>query len=254
MLCSLRATGLVLGLLTSATSVAASGKVVLIGDEWTLTDNAFSTNQTEAEDLVDALDTFLGSERYGVYSNNFAYGPSLDAYITGRDDDIEDVSSIGAIGAYDTIFLAGLLGRADDATNLSIWENYIDAGGNVVITLGTGEFFNPAGEAAAWNPLTTQYGLTAGTVWFESGLRNEPVSGGSFSGTVSAMRWGNGQTVSATGDAEIAINGAFAGTAFADAGIVGLSETAAPIPLPAGIWLLGTGLAGIVALRRRSGS
>lgn len=248
--------GVALGLLATASVASTTGKVVLIGDEWLLSDNAFRQNTEEAEDLFDALDAYLGSSRYAVFSDDpIAYGAELDAYVArpGSADTIEDIFGIGAIGGYQTVLLAGRLGRVDNATNLGIWESYIAAGGNVVITLGTGAFGNAAAQAAGWNPLTTQFGLSAGTSYFDrSRVLDEPVSGGSFSDTVASVRWGFGQEVTASGDAEIALAGAFANTAFADAGIVGLSSPAvAPVPVPAALWLLGAGLAGMAAVGRR---
>jgi hypothetical protein len=61
--------------------------------------------------------------------------------------------------SYDGIFLAG----QGAALDTSVLIAYVNAGGNVYLAGGTGNFGGAAGEAAFWNPFLNAFGLGFGS-------------------------------------------------------------------------------------------
>jgi hypothetical protein len=151
-----------------------SGKLVVFGDEWAVSDTAFSQDAaTTTQFALNLADYFTPGVNgsFLIFSENpFAYGDAFIAALEG-DGHAVDLNPPGLIftpeglASYDGIFLAGVLGSG--ATNAVVLADYIRAGGSVMVSAGTGSpFSGAAAEASAWNPLLNTFGLAFGSVYY----------------------------------------------------------------------------------------
>lgn len=167
-------------LVCACVSSSHAGSVVLMGDDWALSDFAFGLNQTAATDLTASLADFFVDGPAGTFlaaSNSFPLVPFGNLGVNGEelaltmeslghswelDPDAE--FSIGNLSEYDAVYLSGVLGsRPQDLEPL---RQYVNAGGGVFLAAGTEEFDSPADEAEAWAPLLGSFGLALGVDWF----------------------------------------------------------------------------------------
>jgi biotin synthase len=192
-------------LLTSAAS-AAGGRVIAIGDEWVLTDDAYTNNPGQPALLASNLACFSGRGKAGakilLKSNNFGLvGVQLKQTLTTAgyavtSDTTGTPFTAESLAAFDAVWLAGPIGSG--AANAVPLQAFVDGGGTVLVEAGTGAFGDAASEAAAWAPLLSKFGLGYQTTWTNiSGAVNvslltpatHPLQAG-----LTTMRWGYGNS------------------------------------------------------------
>lgn len=250
------AAAFVAALFSSPLLAASTGNLVAFGDEWTFSDTAFSTSGDGSAQMTDNLADLFGGTNYLIATaNTLAYASAFETYLaTTLGKTVTRVSSEtnlnASLAASDAVFLAGSVGTA----SIAALDSYLQNGGNVVVSLGTGEIGgNAASEAAAWNPLLNDYGLTAASSWTFSALSSRDVNASplDLDEGVAKLTWGNGNEISLFGE-----NPADGIITLQDGvnsiGAVGVSLGAAPVPLPAGLPLLLAGLSAFAVMRRRS--
>jgi hypothetical protein len=206
-LAKILATALLILLVVSAG--ANAGILVAIGDEWMLSDRAFSIRPQQTNQLAENIASYFSGNQpanFLVISSlgpinsgpRGVTGPALAAKMQslGHSWTIDANAPITAanLSHYDGIFFAGVTGSG--SSNAAEIGDYIRGGGHVLVMAGTG--IGSAGtEAAAWNPLLNQFGLGFGSQWFalDSNLLNVPVipSNHPLALGVSAFSWDYGQ-------------------------------------------------------------
>jgi hypothetical protein len=145
------------------------------------------------------------------------------------------------------------------AVSPSLLTSYVNAGGNVFLESGTGNFGGAAGEAAQWNPFLNSFGLGLAPVYNSycnlvagmSGFQTQaPYGPALFNGVNSlfictgndVVPFGNNPNVQIWNNGKDNLYGAWRG---------GSSST----PEPSSLLLLGTGaIAAFKSLRQRLGS
>jgi len=243
---------------------ARADLVIVSGDEWTLSNQAFLQNPASTNAFATNLANFLGGADYLIYEDAGAvrpYGTAFQSLLgsLGRTVTVNPAEPFSAalLAPFDAVFLAGSLGSG--AANAAVLNSYVQGGGAVYLSLGTG--ISAPQEAAAWNPFLNSWGLNAGAAYFPDVLvRDIPTVPGThpLQLGVSALTWGFGQEVTELDSAnpltEIAITGAF-GAPFGDRGMIGVarvSESGSVVPEPVAFWLWGIGGVLIVLCSRRS--
>lgn len=204
-------------LLVGASALGANGRIIAIGDEWLLSDHAFSGAPAQAQQLATNISNYFTGgvpSAFLVKSNAAAIPPlggrgvlgtALANYMTGLGHswvvDNSATLTLGQLLQYRGVFLAGSPGSG--TANADILKQYVNAGGNVLIMAGTGNIAGgAAGEAAAWNPFLNKFGLAFGSTYFglppTNTLLTIPtlVSANPLGKSISLVEWGYGQTVS----------------------------------------------------------
>lgn len=135
------------------------GKLVVNGDEWTLSDAGFEQVAATARFAQNIGSWFTGGKpgRFHVYSNNFGVaGERLAA--TMRDAGhtwtvgTEIPMTLESLRAYDGVFLAG------NAADNDVLTEYVRAGGCVYLAGGTG-WGDAVSEARRWKTFLNAFGL-----------------------------------------------------------------------------------------------
>lgn len=193
----------VLGL--SGASVAQVGGIIAVGDEWLVSDQAFTQFQSQTEQLVDNIAGYFdndGPSSFAVFSNNtIAYGTTIGARMTslGHSWNVNPAQpfTLATLQQYDAVFLAGPVGSG--GANAGTLAQYVNSGGRVMVMAGTGQFGSAPAEAAAWDPFLNTFGLDFGDTWFgrpPAGLLQIPAQPTSHPlGTlISTVLWGYGHT------------------------------------------------------------
>lgn len=243
-----------------ASQAQAIGRVIAVGDEWIVSNNAFALDPVNTSAFVVNTANYFtggGAGNFLVYTaqSQFSGSSFLSTVTTAGHTITVDPAmplTLANLNAYDGVFLSGLLGTAsgDDA----ILASYVGNGGGLFIAGGTGGFLTAAAEAAAWNPLLNIFGLAFGNEWVPvSALIDAPLVAGShpLQSGMTQIVWGFGQEVI---DLDAIPNNVNTVAMHADFsawqgsshyGIVGTYN----VPAPAGVALLGAAMLG--ALRRR---
>jgi hypothetical protein len=238
-------------------NVFAAG-VIASGDEWLLTNEAFTANTAAAQAYAENIAAHAGGNNYLIYSNSaiVAYGSSFQSFLSGKGITVTATTappfSDALLAPYDAVFLAGQLGSG--AANAAILSNYVNNGGTVYLSLGATD--SAAAEAGWWNPLLNQWGLQAGSEYFTDRFTaNLPVKTSShpLMNNVPMIRWGYGQEITAVntpGSSSIVFTGEFGG-ATGDRGAIGIS-VAVPEPTSL-VCMIPIAMVGIVIRRGRPG-
>ncbi|HRK22886.1 MAG TPA: PEP-CTERM sorting domain-containing protein [Fimbriimonadaceae bacterium] len=240
------------GVLASV-SAHAVGTVVVCGDEWTLSDSAFTgTNSANtktfatnlANFMIGGSGTILDTSANGVHS-----GIELDNHLTGLgytvDKDFSSTFDLALISGYDAIIVGGNRGAANDAGNLAALTAYVNGGGSVYVFGGTGDPGSAVAEAAQWNPFTTLYGITMSDTYTPpASLQDVTTDAGlhPLRNGVDKITFGFGHDLTVSGGSVVAISG---GPELEHP--IGIVATNV-VPEPASLAALSLGL---LALRRR---
>jgi hypothetical protein len=149
------------------------GSFIAMGDEWALSDAAFSTNNAATTQFANNVADYFSPNGPGNFlvlsTNGVAYGASAATAFTnaGHSWTVNPVAfSITAanLAAYDGVFFSGTVGSG--LANAAQISQYVADGGSVFVSAGTGDFGSAGAEANAWNPLLSVFGLQFGSTWY----------------------------------------------------------------------------------------
>ncbi len=200
--------------LFSTAALGANGRIVAIGDEWLLSDQAFTDAPAQAGQLATNVATFftggspssfLVCSTAGVvppWGARGVLGLKLKAHMIGLGHTwVIDSSALtlSKLLSYRGVFLCGNAGSGD--ANAPALQQYVNAGGNVFIMAGSGDFASSQAEAAAWNNFLGRFGLQFGPTYFgfpsPSSLLDVPAipSLNPLGESITLVEWGYGQSV-----------------------------------------------------------
>jgi hypothetical protein len=173
---------IVLLVLVSAQGAAASGKIVVANDDWTLSDGYGYPPNDPAVFATNVAHWFAApGASFRAWSNNFGLtGTDLHNTMTGAGytwtASTAGTFDLPTLKAYDAIFLGGY---APDPAPAAVLTAYVNQGGNVYVFGGAGL---PGGggapaEAAYWNQFLNAFGL-AFQPNYNTGNLDLPISSG----------------------------------------------------------------------------
>ena len=227
---------------------ALAGKIVVNNDEWPLSDSGFFAPNDPGVFATNVAAWFLGGSgtgKFHAYSTNLGLtGSSLATAMANAGHTWTTGTGItfnlSTLQTYNGIFLGG------DSADNNVLIQYVEAGGNVYLMGGTGWGGAP-NEAARWNTFLNHFGLqfassyngVSGNIAISS---THPIFAG-----VDSLWQGNGQDVSdiLPADPRNQILVSLSGH-----GLYAVYDSA--IPVPPAVWLLGSGLVGLLGWRRVS--
>jgi len=237
-----------LGMVTAA----SAGRIIANNDEWTLSNTGFSTagaGPTTAfvQNVANYMNSNGGACNLLIYSNNFGFTESnFNTALTGAGCTVTTSTgtfNAATLSAFDGVFLGGQQFNYNDA----VLTAYINGGGSAYIAAGTASI----DDANAWDSFLHGFGLDFGPNY--NGITGViPTSGlAPLLTGVSQLYYNNGNTVSLFGANPNAQIVTFAPSAAAPVGLIGVYNNVQAVPEPATLALLGLGLAGFAASRRR---
>lgn len=182
-------------LLGATSSKSSKGNIVVNHDEWTISDVGFASAPDATQFAQNLASLFTGGRpgKFLAYSSSFSVTDGqLVSTMTGAGHTWTTSTSVDFslpnLLQYDAIFLA-----ADPVDNV-VLINYVKAGGNVYLALGTGVGGPPA-EAARWNTFLNAFDLHARSEYnLISGVFPVTSQHPIFAG-VRNLFYGNGQSV-----------------------------------------------------------
>lgn len=183
-------------LLTAAAYPAFAGKVLVMNDEWTLSNTGFAQNPANAKQFalnIAQWATGGGPGSFLAYSSSFGLTESSLANTMTGAGNSWTVSMAGpfnaaALAAYDAVFLAG-----NPADNNEL-INYVNAGGTVIVEAGTG-WGGAVTEANQWKTFLNAFGLEYGTSYNGVGGNIATSSAHPLFSGVTSLYQNNGNTV-----------------------------------------------------------
>jgi hypothetical protein len=237
-------------LLAAPLAEAQPGRVLIMNDEWTFSDNNFGAN--EQRFLTNVLSWFgLGSHSALIASSNFGYGSTFASFVDAANGagSVTRSTSTGPAG-FGVVFLGG---GATSITNADL-TTYVAGGGNVVLMGGTAAYAGGAvGESAAWSSFLNSYGIgfatsyngVAGALPTTSFAAQSPLGATLFNG-VGTLFQNNGSSIELTGAPQAGVTTEVFGGA-----PNGLYAAVEVVPEPATASLTAAGAVGLLAWRRR---
>lgn len=196
----------------ATTAFAQTGRIVAMGDEWLLSDQAFIDQPAQTQQLANNIAGYFAGAtgNFLVLSTSPAVGSvtgqrgvlgtSLAANMAASGHgwvvNPPGALTLATLQNYDAVFFSGTLGSG--AANASMLAQYVNGGGSVLVMAGTGDFGGAQAEADGWNPFLNQFGLGFGSNWFGLGASLLPVptlpTAHPLGSLVSSAEWGYGQT------------------------------------------------------------
>ena len=211
--------GVFLSAVLAPAGEGGSGKLVVFGDEWVVSDAAFDEDRAATTQFALNVAEYFSPGEIGsflVYSTNpYAYGVEFSGVLGAAGHAVSVnppglVFSADGLALYDGVFLSGGLGSGP--ANAPVLAEYIGRGGSVMVLAGTGSPFGGApGEAAAWNPLLNAFGLAFGSTYY--GLPAGPTlidlpllpTVSLLGRNLDTLQWGYGQEVVVTDPSDPAV-------------------------------------------------
>ncbi len=201
-------------LLAAAAALAGPGRIIAIGDEWLLSDEAFIQQPAQTLQLATNISAYFHTSGVGhflvlstsppvggVTGQRGVLGSRLASAMTAAGNtwtvNPPIQFTLAALSNFDAIFFSG--GSGSGAANAAILTQYVNAGGSVLVMSGTGDLGGPTGEAAAWNPFLQAFGLSfASSVWFGLGTNSllsvpTQLTSNPLGASLSSVLWGYGQ-------------------------------------------------------------
>lgn len=196
------------------------GRVVLLADEWALSDRAYQTDPLQTRRLARGIASVFaeGSPGNFLVLSNIADIPTvgargvqgallaLDMQAAGHTWTIDPGAPVTAahLGQFDGVYLAG--GVASGPAHAPQLVQYVQNGGCVLLMAGVGSdpsygCTSAACEAQVWNHFLNVFGLALGPQYYgvasTGQLATLPVlmSDSPLAAGVSSLIWGNGQPV-----------------------------------------------------------
>lgn len=240
-------------LLTAAAYPAFAGKVLVMNDEWTLSNTGFSANPANAAQFalnIAQWATGGGTGSFLAYSGNFGLTESSLANTMTGAGHSWTVSMAGpfnaaALSAYDAVFLAG-----NPADNNEL-INYVNAGGTVILEGGTG-WGGSVNEANQWKAFLNAFGLEYGTSYNGIGGNIATSSAHPLFSGVTSLYQNNGNSVL---DVNLLDPASSILVSYQGQGLYGIYESRSNGVPDGGLTLAFLGMAGatLMAARRRIG-
>lgn len=177
----------------TASAAEAGGKVVVIHDEWPLSDPGFLATPSARQFALNIARFFTGTRRgnFLVYSPNFGLtGQALASTMrnAGHSWTVLDPSDPAIdLSAYDAVFVG------ETVVNAQMLKAYVHGGGSVYVMAGTG--FGAADDA--WNEFLHAFGLDLATHYNKVVGVTPTSSTHEIFGSVSELLYGTGNSVSA---------------------------------------------------------
>lgn len=151
---------LILAAVAPSSTAIADGRIVVVNDEWPLSNNGFASAPTTAQFALNVAAWFTGggAGSFLVRSSNFGLtGSTLAATMTGAGHswvvNAAASDTVAALLAYDAVFLT-----TQSAPDLSNLTQYVRSGGSVYLAAGT------AADASAWDLFLHNFGLDLGSL------------------------------------------------------------------------------------------
>lgn len=196
----------------STAAFAQTGRIIAIGDEWMLSDQAFIDQPTQTQQLANNIAGYFSGATGnflvlssspavgGVTGQRGVLGASLAANMAASGHgwvvNPPGALTLATLQNYDAVFFSGSLGSG--AANAAVLAQYVNGGGSVLVMAGTGDLGSAQGEADGWNPFLNQFGLGFGNAWFGLGssLLSVPTlpTAHALGSLVNSAEWGYGQT------------------------------------------------------------
>lgn len=220
-----------------------AGNVIIASDDWIFTNIGFASLPVDTTNFALNVAGFLtneGGQLIHAYSdfqslaqssiintlNNAGY-----TYTTGTGITFD----LPTLSQYDALFLGSTL---PSSSQLDILSDYVSNGGGLYIHGGLGQG-NPGGTALVWNNFLSQYNLAFGSSFMGLNGPTSIISSHRLFDGVSSLYMEDGHTI--TGGGVIA-------TTTGGSALFAASE----VPIPAAIWLFGSGFAGLIYFRRKT--
>lgn len=158
---------------------ALAQRIVVVDDEWPLSDPGIVANPEGSQFALNVVDWFTCGQpgSFLVHSHNFGLaGGRLAQTMTdaGHAWTVQTVGApidLGILSGYDAVFLGGV------PVDPAMLVQYVQAGGGVYVMAGTAWAPSSAAEAAYWNPFLATFGLSFATVYNGFGNFPLPVAG-----------------------------------------------------------------------------
>lgn len=159
-----------LTLLAAAGAHAQPGSIIIAGDEWMLSNAAFTAQPLATTTLADNVASCFdngGPANFAIFGNaGFAYGSSFIARMQTLGHTVTVLPSgpytLATYQQYDAVFHVGF--SATNPTSTAALTSYVNGGGHVMVMAGTtGSGTSGAtAEANAWAPFLSNFGLGFG--------------------------------------------------------------------------------------------
>lgn len=198
-----RAIGLVL-VCACGEALAQPGSIILTGDEWMVSNQAFTANATQTRQFVDNIGNCFdngGPASFAVLTSHpVAYNTQFKNRLISQGHSV--VTSPGGpftlanLQQYDGVFLAGAAWSG--AANAAALTAYVQGGGHVMVMAGTGS--SAAAQQAAWSPFLSTFGLGLGGQFFAPPPGSAPLQMGvtplpnAATVGLTSVSWSFGQT------------------------------------------------------------